>query len=167
MTTIGDVFAVIFTLIGVGLTAWALTLSCGLLFPERVEIARTSVDRGFWRNLPLGLLMLLIGAIGVALIAAPVGKLLGWAIVLGVLGIGAVGMAGISHFVAARLKQMAPDLGDYPATVRAAAFLVTASMLPVLGWFLFAPALLLTAFSAGARAAFHRASSPAVQPRTI
>ena len=157
MTTIGDVFAVIFALVGIGLTSWALTVSCALLFPQRVEMARASCDLGFWRNLLPGLGMLLIGLVGIPLLAGHVfGKALGWSLILLALGVGAVGAAGLSHLAASRLKQMAPEMGEYPAFVRGAGFLVTASMLPIQGWFAFAPAVLLMSLGCGARAVFQR-----------
>jgi hypothetical protein len=168
MVTIGDVFAVIFALTGIGLTAWALTVSCALLFPERVHLAREGAEKGFWRNLPLGLLVLLVGLVGVVLLGGHLpAKMLGWLLISGVLGVGAVGAAGLSHLASTRLKRMAPEMGEYPAFVRGAGFIVTASMLPVLGWFLFAPAVLLTSFACGARAAFHRNSSRAIHPTAI
>jgi hypothetical protein len=156
MVTIGDVFSVVAFLIGLGITAWALMVSCGLLFPNRVERARDAAQSRPWGNIGLGLLVLLPGLIGVLMlqVPAPIIKLVGWTLILAVLGIGALGSAGLGHLAGRSLSRMAPQMGDYPAFARGCAFLVTASLMPILGWFAFGPLALLSGLGAGARSVF-------------
>ncbi len=154
MVTIGDVLAIVAVLVGLGVTAWALMVCCGLLFPLRVDRARMEAERHPWSNIGTGVLVLVPGLFGAVLQTPPVPgvKLVGWMLILTVLGIGALGAAGLGHLAGRTLNRMAPDMQEYPAFVRGSAFLVTAAMLPILGWFAFGPLILLAALGAGARA---------------
>ena len=168
MVTIGDVFAVVSALLGIGVTAWALMVSCGLLFPQKVDRARLSAAQSPWKNMLLGVVVLIPGLVGVPLLGGmPLAKLLGWVLILSVLSIGALGAAGLGHLAGKSLSRMSPEVAEYPAFVRGCAFIVTASMLPVLGWFAFGPAALLIALGSGARAIALPVAPPrlAVEPR--
>lgn len=153
MVTIGDVLGVVAALVGLGLTSWALMVSCGLLFPNRVNRAMLVAESRPWKNIGIGALTLLPGFFGVLMLGAPFPgvKLIGWTLILTVLGIGAIGAAGLGHLAGKSLARMAPEMGEYPAFVRGCGFLVTASMLPLLGWFAFGPVTLLAALGSGAR----------------
>jgi hypothetical protein len=153
MVTIGDVLAVVAMLTGFGVTAWALMVSCGLLFPQKVDAARRAAQNSPWKNFGLGIAVLIPGLLGVPMLgAAPAVKLVGWLLILSVLSIGAIGAAGVGHLAGKSLTRMSGDMPEYPAFVRGCAFIVTASMLPVLGWFVFGPAALLVALGSGAKA---------------
>jgi hypothetical protein len=153
MVTIGDVLGIVAILCGLGVTAWALMVSCGLLFPQKVEFARQTAQNSPWENLLKGILVLIPGIIGVIMLgAAGPGKLLGSILVLAVLSIGAIGTAGLGHLAGRSMHRMSEGMPEYPAFVRGCAFLVTASMLPILGWLVFAPVVLLIGLGSGARA---------------
>jgi hypothetical protein len=63
---------------------------------------------------------------------------------------------------------MAPELGEYPAFTRGCAFLVAGSMLPVLGWFAFAPIILIVSFGSGCRSLLRRSGvPPIINPHAI
>jgi len=113
-----------------------------------------AAERAPWACIGTGALMLLAGLIGGILIGShhPLGVVIGWTLVLMVLGVGAIGAAGLGHLAGRSLARMAPDMPEYPAFVRGSAFLVTASMLPILGWFAFGPLTLLASLGAGLRA---------------
>lgn len=153
MMTIGDVLTVVAFLAGLGVTAWALMVSCGLLFPGRVERARDAARSRPFGNIGIGLLTLLPGLIGALMLRAPMPgvKLVGWTLILAVLGIGAIGAAGLGHLAGKSLARMSPGIDEYPAFVRGCAFLVTASLMPLLGWFAFGPLALLSGLGAGVR----------------
>ena len=134
-------------LIGVGGTAWAMTVTMGLLFPERAARASGATRGAFVRGLlPLG-----IGIFGFILLSLPFpgAKLLGTAVLLGVLALAALGLAGLSHLVGRRIALLAPEMGEYAGFLRGAGFLVAASLFPFLGWFLFAPLTFVVALGAG------------------
>ena len=146
MVTIGDVMGVVAFLAGVGGTAWAMTVAMGLLFPEGVERASAATRGAFAR----GLVPLALGFIGLILLkAGPGAKLLGLVLVLAVLALAALGLAGLSRVAGRRIAALSPEMGEYPAFLRGAGFLVAASLFPVLGWFLFAPAAFVVALGAG------------------
>lgn len=147
MVTIGDVMGIVAFLTGLGGTAWAMTVTMGLLFPEQSARASASAKGAFKR----GLLPLVGGVAGVLLLGAPLplGKLLGWILILGVLALAALGLSGLSRIAARRIAALSPEMAEYPAFLRGAGFLVAASLLPVLGWFLFAPAAFVVALGAG------------------
>lgn len=147
MVSIGDVMSVVAFLLGVGGTAWAMTVTMGLLFPEATEQASLSMKGAFVR----GLLPLLFGFFGVVMLGIPnpAVKLFGWVALLAVLALAALGLAGLSRVAGQRLRTLQPDMGPYPAFLRGAGFLVSASLFPLLGWFLFAPAAFIVSLGAG------------------
>jgi hypothetical protein len=162
MVNIGDVFAIIATLIGLGVTSWALMVCCALLFPDKVSHARVSSGKYARANIGLGLVLLIPGIAGFVMLSAgpPLLKVVGWVILLSILSVGAIGAAGLAYLASDTLRKMAPDLSEYPAFVRGSAFLVTASMLPILGWFVFGPLVLLASLGGGLRAVTRRITVP-------
>lgn len=155
MVTLGDVFAVIASLVGIGLTSWALIVSFGLLFPTKAEIASSALREGPGRSFLFGLLMTgVFGVLGVGALSNPLPgvKLFGWILVLGVMALAAVGGAGLSILASDRVRNLDPSLTPYAGFVRASAYLVTGSMLPILGWFAFGPVALVCAVGAGTKA---------------
>ena len=162
--SLGDVFSVVAALLGIGVTSWAFMVSCMLLFPARVERAAAVIERNAKSQFFLGLCLLVPAIVGVVLsgLPNPVLKLLGLALIVSVLAVGAVGAAGIGFIAGKRLQPMSPSMDAYPAFIRGSAFIVTASMLPVLGWFLFGPAALIVSLGAGARALTVRIARPPV-----
>lgn len=146
MVNIGDVLGIVAFLVGLGGTGWAMTVSMGLLFPEQTARASTATKGAFVR----GLLPFLVGIVGIFMLGGPPGlKLIGWVLLLSVLALASFGLAGLSRMAARRLTILHPEMGEYPAFLRGAGFLISASLLPVLGWFLFLPAALITSLGAG------------------
>lgn len=134
-------------LAGVGGTAWAMTVAMGLLFPEHATRASASLGGAFVR----GLFPLALGFSSLILFNLPIpgAKLLGMALLLAVLALAALGLAGLSRVVGRRIARLSPEMGEYPAFLRGAGFLVAACLFPVLGWFLFAPVAFVVALGAG------------------
>jgi hypothetical protein len=152
MVTIGDAFSIVAILAGLALTAWGFMIACALLFPARVEVARNAISLGYKKCLGWGVLSLLIAVFGVIVfnIPNPGFKLLGFMIFAGYLGCVAIGMSGISKLASERFRVLAgSETSLFAAYSKSAAYIVIASLLPVLGWFLFAPALILAAGGAG------------------
>ena len=72
----------------------------------------------------------------------------------GYFGLIAVGISGVCKLAAERLRALAgTDMSIFTSFGKASAYVVTAAMLPLLGWFLFAPLLLILGAGAGLRAA--------------
>ncbi len=155
----GDVMAVISMLVGICLSAWALTMAYGLLFPRKSELAKRVVLSHPGRCIGRGaILFLVFGVIGLAAIRfpGPLVRLFGAVILLSLFSVAALGMAGIALNAGDRLRAMAPDLSDYGAFSRGAALLVVGCVLPIIGWFAFGPVLWLAALGAGSKAALKR-----------
>ena len=146
MVTIGDVLGIVAFLVGLGGTGWAMTVAMGLLFPEGAARASAATDGAFVR----GLAPLAAGVLGLVLLGGtPVMKALGWILLLLVLSLASLGLAGLSGVVGRRIAAAQPGMGEYAATLRGAGFLVAACLLPVLGWFLFAPVAFVVALGTG------------------
>ena len=147
MVALGDITSIVAFFLGLGGTGWALTVALGLLFPEQTARASGSMKGAFVR----GLLPLFVGFLGVVMLSLPLPgvKLLGWLVLLSVLALASLGLAGLSRVAGRRLTALQPDMGEYPAFLRGAGFLVGASLFPLLGWFLFAPAAFVVALGAG------------------
>ena len=163
----GDVLAVISFLIGTGISAWALTMAYGLLFPAKSEVAKLAVSSRPWKCIGNGALILLVfGGLGFALLAVPRPgvKLLGWLILMTILAIGALGLAGISLNASERLRRMEPNMSHYAAFSRGAGFLIAGCILPIVGWLGFAPVLLLASIGAGVKATLTRVEEPPFNP---
>ncbi len=142
-----DVLAVIALLVGIGGTAWAMTVSMGLLFPEQTSRASAATKGAFVRGLlPAG-----SGVLSLVLFNLPVpgAKLFATLLLLAVLALAALGLAGLSRVAGRRIALLSPEMGEYPAFLRGAGFLVAACLFPVLGWLLFAPTAFVVALGAG------------------
>lgn len=156
----GDVMAAISLLVGCCLSAWALTMAYGLLFPAKSEVAKLEVAAHPWRCVGRGVLVLftfgLFGLILAIKVPSPPIKLVGWIVLLSIFSVAALGMAGIALNAGDRLRRMGPELSNYAAFARGAAFLIVGCILPVVGWLAFGPVLYLAAIGAGFKAMFTR-----------
>jgi len=151
----GDVLAFVSLLIGTCVTAWALTLAYGLLFPGKCWVAQQEVSANPWKCIGRGVLAVLtVGLIGFVLVAqpSPVGKLLGWVVLVGVFSVASLGMAGAALNAGERLQKLAPETNHYAAFSKGAAILIVGCIFPVVGWLGFAPVLFLASIGAGVKA---------------
>ncbi len=152
MFILGDVLVIVSLIVGICLTGWALIVACGLLFPHRAAGASDVLLNRPVKSIVLGLVVtVLLGGLSIITMSGPnpLAKVLGVAILLGLLAIAVVGASGMTRVVAGRIEQMAPGLEPFGAYCRAAGFIVVGSMLPFLGWFLFAPLAILASVGAG------------------
>lgn len=153
--TFGDVLAVVAALVGISLTAWATLLAFSLSFPGRAEQAATSIRRApsliGLRGFGLTLLMVVV-AIVLFKIPNPVFKAVAWLDVLTLLSLAALGGSGLAMLMAGRVQDQEPRLSAYAALMRGAALVVVPGLLPVFGWFLVAPIMLVVGIGAGTTA---------------
>ena len=150
-STIGDSFSIIATLGGVAVTAWSFKVACALLFPDRVEAARLAVSTKTSSAIGLGFLALLFGVFSFIVLSLPFPptKLLGTLMLASYLALVAIGASGISMHAAHRLRELKGGTANlFDSYVKASLYMVLAAMLPLLGWFMFAPLIIL--FSGGA-----------------
>ncbi|OWU64687.1 MAG: hypothetical protein CBB60_008545 [Armatimonadetes bacterium Cent15-Ar3] len=156
MVTIGDSFSIVATLAGVALTIWSFMLVCALLFPVRVEEARQAVSGSLGKCFGAGLVAFMIGVIGFVVVQLPnpLLKLVGMLIMSGYLGCVMVGASGVAKLAAQRIQDLTNQQeSQFASYGKASWYLVVAGLLPVLGWFLFAPLMMVVGGGAGLKAA--------------
>lgn len=152
MTTIGDSFAIVALLLGVGFTAWALYLATALTFRNKSELARQRIVQRPWMAFVQGVIVTsTLGLTALVLVGLPSqpAKLVGTVGVLGLIAVSALGGAGLSLHISDRIRSSEPNLSDYAGLNRAAMLVVVASFFPFVGWFLIAPVLFLINLGAG------------------
>jgi hypothetical protein len=166
LVTIGDAFSIVAILGGICISAWALILGTALLFPQRAAIARDHLAGSPWRSFGVGLvLFVVLGTFSLIALGqpVPVGKLLGWTVLLGMLSVGVYGAAGMATLASERMRVLAGDMTPYVSLSKSAAVLVIAGLVPMLGWFLIVPVVTIFSLGAGAMALFGRAKQASFQ----
>jgi hypothetical protein len=151
-STIGDSFSIIATLGGIAVTSWSFNVACGLLFPDKVESARNAVSTRSSSVIGKGFLALLYGVVAFIVISLPnpLTKLLGTLMLASYFGLVAVGISGIAKLAAERMQSLKDGQSNlFDSFAKASMYIVLAAMLPILGWFLFAPMLILFGGGAG------------------
>jgi hypothetical protein len=166
--TIGDALTVVSLIGGTCLALWAMMVGMVMLFSRRAGQAAAHLERS-----PAG--ALLIGAVlttavvvaNVVLQQAPNGlvRLIGWSLIYGALSISLVGASGLAMLVGGRIQRMDGRMSAFSGLTRGAALIVIAGLLPLLGWFLFIPLIMMFSLGAGLQATFYKgrpASVPAL-----
>ena len=149
---IGDVLGTTFLVLSVCVSLWALLLGIALVFAEPSAEARTRLETRPRQALAVGASMALAGGgLGLLLANLPNGliKLIGWALLLALLVLAALGGGGMALLIGERIEKCAPRLSSFGALGRGAGLLVAAGLVPLLGWFVLTPLCLLTALGAG------------------
>jgi hypothetical protein len=147
-----DISAIFFILLIVGVAYPALLTAWWLLFPAVVERARLRIDRTPLKSFWLGLAVLVAFLIPILiLLNLPSGffKFLGWLGIALVLVLSSFGAAGLASRFADKLNRLGA-FSTIGAFVRGAAIIELASVLPVLGWFVFLPIATVTSLGAAA-----------------
>ena len=155
MVTIGDVFSIIATLVGLCITGGALVLGATLIFESRANFARQCCERSPWPSFLLGLVItgvLGIGSIALLSVPLPASKLLGTAVYLTLMALATVGASGVASLLSDRVSQMDSSLSRYASLLKACSILSIACVFPLIGWFLVTPLMLIFSVGFGARA---------------
>ena len=129
-------------------TLAALLVLLPALLPERVARTQQIAQNSPGRSFVIGLVnFLFFGTVGLIFSqGAEIGGLLALLILLALLAVTAVGLAGINQIVRERLY---PGQERVRVGLKTAVLLIAAGSLPLLGWFVFAPILLLIGLGAG------------------
>lgn len=161
--TIGDVLAVVFFVIGLWISTWALLVGVALLFPARATGCQTLLAQRPWRALITGaILVATAGLVAIMLLRQPngLGKLLGWAGLAALLGIAALGASGLSLLLGERLAHQQPDASKWSTLARGAGLLVVSGIVPLLGWFGVVPLSIVASLGAGWLSLWKRTAQP-------
>jgi hypothetical protein len=148
----GLVMGITAVIVGIVAALAGLVLWTALIFPRPAARARAALERRPGRCFVTGVLAtLLIGLPTVALMHSPNGlaKLAGWVAASPLLGMLILGLTGMAYLLGERLQSLSPAMTPLGALVRGAVTLELACLLPVFGWFLFAPLVALTLVGAG------------------
>ncbi len=167
--TIGDVLAVIGGVAGVGLTIWAMLVLSALAFEGLTRTGQRLLEKRRAPILFTGVVVAAtVGVIALALLNQANGlfKLIGTGLFLSILAVGAVGGGAIAASLGARIRRQDPEVTPFHALLRGAGLMVLAGFAPLVGWFLFAPVMLLLGTGIGFRAllAARRGDLPEVPP---
>ncbi len=159
-----DIYAIFGTLIALGITYPALLAAWWLLFPERVENARTHITEKPGRSLGLGLLGGLVAAFPAAILFSlptQFSKVLAWIWLVLVLGAASLGAAGIAAELGLRLnwKNDGAFL-SVGAFLRGALIWELAAAFPVIGWLLVIPLGTLISLGGLAGSLFRKRTPP-------
>jgi hypothetical protein len=155
MTTLGDVWATTAIIVGISICAWALLLCLALIFQSRTQFSKELIEVRPGKLVFSGLLITLaLGALGIFLLNLPNGlvKLLGWMVLLGLMALSFTGSAGLVALVGERVQRLDHSLSGYAALSRGALFVVLPAVMPILGWFLYAPIVFCLGVGAGLKA---------------
>ena len=170
MVTIGDVVAVVAILAGLGVTGWATVVGLAFALPGATARSRARIESDAGGVGIVGVLWLLVPIFGLILmnVPNPLVKLVGTVVSSASLLIAAIGAAGLASLVGDRISS-ASGLSTYAGVVKGAGFLAAAVQLPIVGWFVALPVVLLIGLGAGFPAvlAGRRSRVPEILPEEI
>jgi hypothetical protein len=149
--TMSDTLIVISLIAGFGTALTAAGLLFHALMPSWVKRAEQRARTAPAKSVALGVILgLVLFAAAVALVQHPHAavKMAGVGLLFTELVFAFAGMAGVARFLGSRLPSPADAERPWKAVIRGWVVLYLASLLPVLGWFVFLPVALLTGFGA-------------------
>jgi len=140
-------------------TLAALLVLLPALLPGRVARAQQIAQNSPGRAFVIGLVNFLFFGVLIAIFAqgAQLGGLIAATIFLALLAVTAVGLSAINQIVQGRLY---PKGGGVRVGLKTAVLLIAAGLLPLLGWLVVTPILLLISLGAGIMALVRRKSAP-------
>lgn len=157
MLIIGDVLAVVASIIFICASIWATILASCLLFSHKVKHAQTSFETKPLAVFGIGFVILLITAIAAgALQISPLGRLIAFGLSMAVLSVGLMGAGGLAKVLGNRISPLDPNVSSFKNIARGAGLMVALSLVPLIGWFLFTPVMIIMSLGAGFMALFSR-----------
>lgn len=141
-------------------TLAALLVLLPALLPGRVARAQQVAQNSPGRTFVIGLVNALFFGVVMAIFTqgGELGGLIAATLLLALLAITAVGLAGINQIVQGRLY---PNVGGVKVGLKTAVLLIAGGLVPLLGWLVVTPILLLIGLGAGIIALVRRKGSPA------
>ena len=146
--TFGDIFALMSLILGSAGALWAgMTLSA-IFFPDRTLMMSKRFEHHPFKTFLLGLLFFApVTVVGILLLGpAPP---LGVTIFIAEIGVIVFGAGGFARFAARRIEEHGGATSEYDAIARGAGLLVLAQLMPLFGWLLMVPYVLIASFGAG------------------
>ena len=129
-----------------------------ILFPARTERASLDFENRPWGTFFIGLGLMSVLVFLAVIMSAPIAtRWIAFLIYSGVIGVAVLGSGGLFRLMARRVSDNEGATTKYHAIAKGGALVVAAELLPVFGWFLLFPYVLIASFGAGCRAMFGRA----------
>lgn len=160
-----DVFKILFIILGLILCTVSYWLLFQALFASTVEQNRRAILTHPWRVFMTGVFAgLPLFLLGFAIMANGAGpaKFVGGAIVVVILTLSLFGSTGLIHHIGMRLSAESVAGREGLTVLRGGTVVGIACVLPVVGWFLLLPVILITGFGAALRLLWSRPARPAV-----
>ena len=135
------------------LTFLSLPGLLALLLPASTARAAASLDKSFGRSFGLGLLVLLVlplPTLGLLFSFSPAAQILGTALLLSLVALGAIGGGGLARWMARRLRPKSKNAETAGILFVAGLLVVVLCLVPYLGWLLIAPLCVILGLGAGA-----------------
>ena len=109
-----------------------------------------------WKTFFIGLAMLVpVVVISIVLINNAV-QVIGFPLLVGAVGVAVFGSGGLTRLVARRVSDHGGGTSSYQALAKGGALIVLAELMPVFGWFMVMPYVLVSSFGAGVLVIFRR-----------
>jgi hypothetical protein len=163
-----DIYAIFGSLLLLGITYPAALTAWWLLFPERVERSRERIAETPRKCFSLGLAAAALAGIPAGIFFAlpsQFTQVLGWILLILVLGIASLGAAGIAAEIGNRINQKNSGyFQSWAAFLRGAVVWELAAAFPVVGWLLVIPLGTILALGAAAFAITRWSPKPAPLP---
>lgn len=146
---LGWVFLGFGTLLTVAIAIPCILLLSANLFPQASERAAERLTQHPARSFGIGLLLTLPTGLLIAVLMQAAGgmvQLFGWALLLGLLAVASIGASGLASMLG---RRMTPHATPSAALIRGAVVLECSAILPLLGWFVATPLLIIWSVGAG------------------
>ena len=156
--TLAQVQAAVALVAALIFTAGGLMVAVALLAPGASRKAQSAVRDAPSACIGTGILLLAVLVVAWLMfrVPNPLAKLAGLALLLALGGVLCVGLAGVALLTGSRIGEMAGARTDFGMLVRGSVVLSLAAFFPLIGWWLFSPALIAASLGAGARALMSR-----------
>lgn len=161
-----DVYTVTLSVIGILISVPALLVAINLLMPDVTKRAQTRLaqtpGRSFWLGAPITAAFALFIAITSQVNIGAV-QAMAFIAALLFMGIGSIGGAGLSRLLGERIRPLSNPNSELTNLIRGAVMYELAALVPIVGWFLFAPLAAITLVGAAAFALVKWLPKPASQ----
>ncbi len=161
---LGDVLAVVASIIALGVCTWAVFVGCAFLFDRRTMRAQNALaaspGKCFWFGLIASFVMIIV-SLRVIEVPLPLAKGLGVMMLTGLFALVGVGGGGLARLVADRIRGEDSAITPLPAIVRGSLYIVLMAATPVLGTLVVTPIVMAVCCGAAMQALFSRAPATA------
>jgi hypothetical protein len=165
-----DVYIVTLSLLGILLSLPALLVALNLLLPQATAGAAARLERTpgkcFLLGVPVTAAFLLYVAIAAQLPFGPL-RATAWLAGFAGMGVGTLGAAGMARLLGTRLASLAGPASPLASLVRGALVYELACLVPIVGWFLFAPLVGVTVVGAAVFGLLHWLPRTALNPTPV